>query len=357
MPGEPGTKDRTNWAAPAAGMAKGQPRHRLPASARTAARRWTLLALIPLLAGGWSGVGAEHPPAGASPGFAPATCAVPAAVATTTRSAATPGAARPGDGTPLARETATAAADPEAALAAELTAVAEALAACFSEGRAPVIATLATERYLGQLYGGGVPLPREDYLALAPDLDRVPMLIRSVRDVRREEDGSATAEVVSVVGRQLLRSRWTFVLAPQAERKAGRIAWRVDGEQPLSFDPPEGASRLEVAIEEYAFGLDETEADGPVVVLEGRNGGAEDHELLVLRFEEGVTTDDLLRQPGPGLPDGVTYVGQVTVPAGERAELVLVDLERGDYTIVCLFLTPRGTPHLALGMAATFTVE
>src|SRR3712207_1318290 len=81
------------------------------------------------------------------------------------------------------------------------------------------------------------------------------------------------------------------------------------------------------------------------------------HELLVLRFEDGVTTDDLLRQPGPGLPEGVAYVGQVTVPAGEQAELVLVDLEHGDYTIVCLFLTPRGTPHVALGMAATFTVD
>jgi hypothetical protein len=79
--------------------------------------------------------------------------------------------------------------------------------------------------------------------------------------------------------------------------------------------------------------------------------------MLVLRFADGVTSADLLRQPGPGLPRGVSYVGQATVPAGGRAELVLVDLAPGDYAIVCLFPTPRGTPHLALGMEATFTVE
>ena len=268
-------------------------------------------------------------------------------------SVATPDTAPAGDGTPVARRT-----DQEPpALAAELTAVAEALAACFSAGRAPVIATLATERYLGQLYGGGIPLPREDYLALAPDLDPVPTLIRSVRDVRREGNDRATAEVVSVVGRQLLRSRWAFVLAPRAEREPGQTAWRVDAEQPLPFEPPEGASRIEVAIEEYAFGLGETEVDGPTVVLEGRNGGAEDHELLVLRFADGVTTADLLRQTGPGLPRGISYVGQVTVPAGERSTLTLVDLEPGEYALVCLLPDADGTPHLALGEEATLVVR
>jgi hypothetical protein len=244
----------------------------------------------------------------------------------------------------------------DATLAPELTAVAHALAACFSQGKASTIVNLATERYLGQLYGGGIPLSREDYLKLAPDLDPVPTVIRSLRDVRLDKSGHATADVVSVVGKQLLRSRWTFVQAPRAARKPGRTAWRVDAEAPLTFTPPADATRLEVAMEEYAFGLTETEAKGPDVVLSGHNGGAEDHEMLVLRFAPGLTTADLLRQTGPGLPRGVTYVGQATVPAGGRANLVLVGLKPGDYAIVCLFPTQRGTPHLALGMEATLTV-
>ncbi len=47
------------------------------------------------------------------------------------------------------------------------------------------------------------------------------------------------------------------------------------------------------------------------------------------------------------------------LPGGtlEKGELVLVDLEPGQYTIVCLFPDSEGIPHLAQGMAATFTVK
>jgi hypothetical protein len=34
----------------------------------------------------------------------------------------------------------------------------------------------------------------------------------------------------------------------------------------------------------------------------------------------------------------------------------LVNLEPGDYTLICFFPSPDGTPHAALGMVATFTV-
>jgi hypothetical protein len=305
-----------------------------------------------------------------------AACAVPAAVkaAPPTATAAPPAAiTRRGVATPSDRpattaitaptaaptaEAAPAAATPDAAaaLAAELEAVARALAACLSGGRAPIVAILATERYLGQLYGGGVPLPREDYLALAAELDPVPTEIRAVRDVRRLSDGRATAEVVSVVGNQLLRSRWSFVPAPRDQREAGKTAWRVDAEEPLPFAPPAGAAEIRVVLDDYAITLAEGEVEGPELVLVGNNAGGEDHEMLVLRFDQGLTTLDLLRGVGPGLPEGIAYVGQATVPVGQAVELVLVDLPPGDYAVVCLFPTPRGTPHLALGMAATLTI-
>ena len=330
--------------------------------------RWRIgvaLALV-LVLGAWSGTGAG-PARGAAfqDEGTPAAgddCGVPEQALAESSGArdadATPASEREGDGTPVAVVTAPAAqADPQASLADEVEAVAHALAACLSQGEARTVVQLATERYLGQLYGGGIPLPSEDYLALAPDLDRVPTVIRSVRDVRREDDDRTTAEVVSVVGRQLLRSRWTLVRAPREERRSGRTAWRVDAEEPLEFEPPADAARVEVVIEEYAFGLEETEVDGPTVVLEGNNAGTEDHEMLVLRLDDDATTDRILREPGPGLPDGVDYVGQATVPVAQEVELVLVDLEPGTYTLVCLFPTPRATPHVALGMEATFTVE
>ena len=49
------------------------------------------------------------------------------------------------------------------------------------------------------------------------------------------------------------------------------------------------------------------------------------------------------------------------VPVGDNQQVdagaVLVDLDRGEYTLVCLFPDPEGIPHLAQGMEATFTVE
>ena len=79
--------------------------------------------------------------------------------------------------------------------------------------------------------------------------------------------------------------------------------------------------------------------------------------MLVLRLAPGFTTADLLRASGPDLPREVTYIGAATVTAGNEGHLVLVDLEPGEYTMVCLFPDPAGIPHLAQGMEATFTVE
>ena len=60
---------------------------------------------------------------------------------------------------------------------------------------------------------------------------------------------------------------------------------------------------------------------------------------------------------GPDLPHQATYIGEQPVRAGATSDLVLVDLDPGTYTIVCLFPDAEGTPHLAQGMEATFRVE
>jgi hypothetical protein len=320
-----------------------------------------LAALAAIVALGLAAPGAI--PAAQAAQTAPTECAVPAETSpvpalTPTLTPPTPTPIAYSDATPTASPvppSPTATPDPEELLADELAAVAMALARCLSEGEAETVVSLATERYLGRLFGGGEPLPREAYLAVAPELDRVPVQIVSLNGVEREGQ-AAEAEVVSVVGNQLSRGRWRFVQAPRSEREAGTSAWRVDAEEALSVEPPRGATRLDVTLEEYAISLDPATA-GEEVVLRGSNLGVEDHEMLVLRFEDGLTTGDLLRATGPGLPQGITYVGQATVPAGAEAELVLTGLEPGAYTVVCLLPTNQGVPHLALGMAATFEVE
>jgi hypothetical protein len=131
----------------------------------------------------------------------------------------------------------------------------------------------------------------------------------------------------------------------------------VAGERRLPTPAPTDAAIIQVDIGDLWFALNETTVDSPDVVLRGRNTVAEDHEMLVLRLAPGYTTADLLRATGPDLPAEVTFIGELPIPGGGDGDLVLVDLEPGAYTIVCLFPDAQGTPHLAQGMEADFTVE
>ena len=125
----------------------------------------------------------------------------------------------------------------------------------------------------------------------------------------------------------------------------------------MPVSAPPGAAPIDVEIGDRSFTLDKRKVSGPDVVLSGTNGSDEDHEMLVLRLAPGYTTADLLRASGPDLPREVTFIGAATVTAGDEGDLVLVDLDPGQYTLVCLFPDPEGIPHLAQGMEATFTVK
>ncbi len=246
--------------------------------------------------------------------------------------------------------------DPVETLTRELTAVSEALAACLTEGDVETVTELAGERYLGQMFGGSVPLSAEEYIALASQLTPTPTRIVAMEDVASDGDDRATAVVTHVVGNQLMRAEWTFTQVDEDGRAENESRWRLDGERQRSVPEPSGALPLGVEIGDLSFDLSADDVAGPDVVLRGINVAAEDHEMLVLRLAPGYTTADLLRATGPDLPSEATFIGERPVPAGEQADLVLVDLEPGDYTLVCLFTDSQGLPHLAQGMEAVFTV-
>ncbi|HEU5432424.1 MAG TPA: hypothetical protein VFU81_12220 [Thermomicrobiales bacterium] len=245
--------------------------------------------------------------------------------------------------------------DANAALTDQLGAVVRALGACLSAGKAETVAALATDDYLGQLYSLGGPLPKADYLKLAPQLGPIPTDVRGVKDGVAAGPDRATAVVTQVVGNQLLESRMTFVRNPNPA--PGASPWQVDREEPLGVTPPRGSHEIKVTLNDYSFALDPATVKGPDVVLTGTNESKQDHEMLVLQFGDGKTLQDFLQATGPGLPDWTRVVGQATVPAGGRASMTLVDLPAGSYDLVCLFTDNQGQLHAALGMHATFTVS
>lgn len=246
--------------------------------------------------------------------------------------------------------------------AAEIERLVRTIAVCQTESRVKTFSRFVTENFLGDMYAGGGHITREQFAELAKDLPNVPVEILSVDNVTFEPDGRATADVVSTVSRQLVRATWSFVFVPEQERDGTADepdlgTWWPDGVTALPVEPPADADTVDVELDEYAYDPSSIRAKGPDVVLAADNRGKEDHELLVLKLRHDVTTQDLLTTPGPELPRGVTFIGQLTVPAGQDGELVLVGLEPGRYVVVDLLINSDGTPHLALGMQATLTIE
>lgn len=250
------------------------------------------------------------------------------------------------------------------ATAGDLDRLARTLALCLTEGDYETAARLVTPAHRGLLVATGEELDRETFVVVAEGLTDTPLTIRSVSDVQMERDDRATAEVVSVVANQLVRARWTFELVgPETARprnadgdQEANRRWVVADAEVLEVEPPAGAQEVEVTLVEYEINLDPAEVETDAVVLNVENNGELDHEIVVLRLEGDATADSLIYQPGPALPEGITFAGQLNIAAGEEATMTLVDLEPGDYAVVDLSPDAEGVLNLSRGMGATLSV-
>lgn len=89
------------------------------------------------------------------------------------------------------------------------------------------------------------------------------------------------------------------------------------------------------------------------------NKGTELHHLTILKLGQGHTFADLqaaLKQPGP-LPVWVTEEGgpNAAIPGGSVS--ATLNLEAGQYALICVIPSPDGTPHFAKGMIKSLEVS
>jgi len=128
-----------------------------------------------------------------------------------------------------------------------------------------------------------------------------------------------------------------------------------------------GWEAVAVNAADYSFAGLPDEMDAGVASFELTNGGAEMHEMVLLRKNDGVTEtfDELLALPEEEAMQKVTMVGLAgPVPPGEPGYAV-VDLATGDYMAVCFIPVgtvsfdgppPEGPPHMMQGMVHQLTV-
>lgn len=127
---------------------------------------------------------------------------------------------------------------------------------------------------------------------------------------------------------------------------------------------PEDAATNEVTIIglDYAFGGPRTLPPG-LTAIAFENQGEVDHEMILVRLKEGVTTEQLMEAAkSGGDPEDLTEGGPgilIASPGQTTETRLLVDLEpEQTYALVCTFQDePDAPPHMALGMLATLNVS
>ncbi len=90
------------------------------------------------------------------------------------------------------------------------------------------------------------------------------------------------------------------------------------------------------------------------------NNGPELHHVQLVRLEEGHTVQDFLEAMGAGgpPPSWAVWVGgpNTPVPDGRSVSEATLDLEAGNYAMLCIIPSADGVPHVMKGMVLPLTV-
>jgi hypothetical protein len=119
---------------------------------------------------------------------------------------------------------------------------------------------------------------------------------------------------------------------------------------------------------EYEFGGLPDTIDAGVTSFDLTNDGAEVHEMVLLRKNDGVTetAEELLALPQAEALQKATLLGTAGPVPAEQTAYVVADLAAGDYIAVCFIPVgttgfdgppPEAPPHFTQGMVHEFTVS
>ena len=140
---------------------------------------------------------------------------------------------------------------------------------------------------------------------------------------------------------------------------------------PWMFEHCEFDQKKEVTASEYKFEGLPSKLDAGTAAILLSNGGAEAHEMAIMRKADGVTQswEEILSLPQEEADALVVQVGGAFAPNKGATGLAVIDLVPGDYIATCF--VPTGTTmasdgtvtegtgalHFTHGMKSEFTVE
>ncbi len=233
----------------------------------------------------------------------------------------------------------------DAATAERIVAGIENVVACRNAGDYAAYAALLTPNRIQAEVGTTNPSD------VVSDLEafNLPITILSLGDVHTHADGRLSAEFVHLFGPHLYYRSRIYVV-----EEGGYV--KFDEEVYLPEAPPGLLATVDVRLVDFAFALSQDRmTNAQYVALHGKNEGRYAHEILVVRLPAGATAEQALTGEIP--EEQIAFVGQAPLAPGQTDDLVLVNLEPGFYTLLCLTDEPDGVPHAARGMVAQLTIE
>ena len=149
---------------------------------------------------------------------------------------------------------------------------------------------------------------------------------------------------------------------------AGTVACGGTAEAGSAQHPAAGyqANKLTITTNGMGYTIKGSPRPGNIdITFDNPDGAA--HEAEIVKLADGKTIQDVLhdmQQGGEeaaaadldGNPEEMNYGTPAMLSGGEKTEVVSGKLAPGTYGVVCFLPGPDGMPHVAMGMAAQFTV-
>jgi hypothetical protein len=119
--------------------------------------------------------------------------------------------------------------------------------------------------------------------------------------------------------------------------------------------PAPAPTLVTITASDYAFAAPATVPAG-LTTVRLVNQGKEMHHAQLVRLDEGHTVQELMQAGGGPVPEWAHFVGGPNVPAPNGFTEATMQLQAGNYALLCFIPSPDGVPHLMKGMVKALTV-
>ncbi|MGH2585797.1 MAG: hypothetical protein ACRDJE_12860 [Dehalococcoidia bacterium] len=234
---------------------------------------------------------------------------------------------------------------PSKAVTEEVNAAIRNFVNCWNQRKFEQVATLATPSFLMRIFA---QVKAQDSAIIMHGLPDILYDIKSIRNFQQHVDGRVSVDFHYTFVRQERKERRYFV------KRDGW--WLLDREVHTPVEVSGERSVIDVEGNNFGYVITPNPKAAPVTVFHTYNTSDLPHDFLVVRIEPGVDPFSLVQENLPH-PQGVEFIAQTTLEAGEQEDMVTHNITPGTYVFICQFRYPGGTPHAQRGMVSLFNID